>query len=83
MHGTEFGDAGLGSGRTGAGRAREGYDAATIHYADGEGNEQAIPFTETASGYAYTLPEGVTEEQAMVEYFSTTRRGRGSGSLVV
>lgn len=53
---------------------REGYDAATIHYTDGEGNERAIPFTETASGYAYTLPEGVTEEQVMVEYFSTTRR---------
>ena len=31
-------------------------------------------FTETASGYAYTLPEGVTEEQVMVEYFSATRR---------
>lgn len=28
---------------------REGYDVATIHYTDGEGNEQAIPFTETAS----------------------------------
>ena len=52
---------------------REGYDVATIHYTDGEGNEQAIPFTETASGYAYPLPEGVTEEQVMVEYFSTTR----------
>lgn len=52
---------------------REGYDVAAIHYTDGEGNEQAIPFTETASGYADTLPEGVTEEQVMVEYFSTTR----------
>ena len=52
---------------------REGYDVATVHYTDGEGNEQAIPFTETASGYAYTLPEGVTEEQVTVEYFSTTR----------
>ena len=52
---------------------REGYDAAAIHYTDGEGNERAIPFTETASGYADTLPEGVTEEQVMVEYFSTTR----------
>lgn len=30
-------------------------------------------FTETASGYAYPLPEGATEEQVMVEYFSTTR----------
>lgn len=28
---------------------REGYDVAAIHYMDGEGNEQAIPFTETAS----------------------------------
>ena len=52
---------------------REGYDVATTHYTDGEGNERAIPFTETASGYAYTLPEGVTEEQVMVEYFSATR----------
>ena len=52
---------------------REGYDAAAIHYTDGEGNQQAIPFTETASHYAYPLPEGVTEEQVMVEYFSTTR----------
>lgn len=26
-----------------------------------------------ASGYAYPLPEGVTEEQVMVEYFSATR----------
>ena len=52
---------------------REGYDVATIHYTDGEGNERAIPLTETASGYADTLPEGVTEEQVMVEYFSTTR----------
>lgn len=52
---------------------REGYDVAAIHYTDGEGNEQAIPFTETASGYADTLPEGVTEEQVTVEYFSTTR----------
>lgn len=52
---------------------REGYDVATTHYTDGEGNERAIPFTETASGYADTLPEGVTEEQVMVEYFSATR----------
>ena len=52
---------------------REGYDVAAIHYTDGEGNQQAIPFTETASGYADTLPESVTEEQVMVEYFSTTR----------
>ena len=52
---------------------REGYDVAAIHYTDGEGNERAIPLTETASGYADTLPEGVTEEQVMVEYFSTTR----------
>ena len=52
---------------------REGYDVAAIHYTDGEGNERAIPLTETASGYAYTLPEGVTEEQVMVEYFSATR----------
>ena len=52
---------------------REGYDVATIHYTDGEGNERAIPLTETASGYADTLPEGVTEEQVMVEYFSTIR----------
>ena len=52
---------------------REGYDVATIHYTDGEGNERAIPLTETASGYAYPLPEGVTEEQVMVEYFSATR----------
>ena len=52
---------------------REGYDVATIHYTDGEGNERAIPLTETASGYADTLPEGVTEEQVMVEYFSATR----------
>lgn len=52
---------------------REGYDVATTHYTDGEGNERAVPFTETASGYAYTLPEGVTEEQVMVEYFSATR----------
>lgn len=52
---------------------REGYDVATVHYMDGEGNERAIPFTETASGYADTLPEGVTEEQVMVGYFSTTR----------
>lgn len=52
---------------------REGYDVATIHYTDGEGNERAIPLTETASGYADTLLEGVTEEQGMVEYFSTIR----------
>ena len=52
---------------------REGYDVAAIHYTDGEGNQQAIPFTETASGYADTLPEGVTKEQVMVEYFSATR----------
>lgn len=52
---------------------REGYDVATTHYTDGEGNERAIPLTETASGYADTLPEGVTEEQVMVEYFSATR----------
>lgn len=52
---------------------REGYDVAAIHYTDGEGNERAIPLTETASGYADTLPEGVTEEQVMVEYFSATR----------
>ena len=48
---------------------REGYDVATIHYTDGEGNERPLP----ASDYAYILPEGVTEEQVMVEYFSTTR----------
>ena len=54
-------------------KRREGYDVAAIHYTDGEGNQQAIPFTETASGYADTLPEGVTEEQVTVEYFSTTR----------
>lgn len=52
---------------------REGYDVATIHYTDGEGNERAISLTETASGYVDTLPEGVTEEQVMVEYFSATR----------
>ena len=52
---------------------REGYDVATIHYTDGEGNERAILLTETASGYADTLPEGVAEEQVMVEYFSATR----------
>lgn len=52
---------------------REGDDVATTHYTDGEGNERAIPFTETASGYADTLPEGVAEEQVMVEYFSATR----------
>lgn len=52
---------------------REGYDVAAIRYTDGEGNERAIPFTETASDYAYTLPEGVTEEQVMVEYFSAIR----------
>lgn len=50
---------------------REGYDVAAIHHTDGEGNERPLP--ETASGYAYTLPEGVTEEQVTVEYFSTTR----------
>lgn len=52
---------------------RECYDVATVHYMDGEGNERAIPFTETASGCADTLPEGVTEEWVTVEYFSTTR----------
>ena len=52
---------------------REGYDVAAIHYTDGESNERAIPFTETASDYADTLPEGVTKEQVTVEYFSTTR----------
>ena len=52
---------------------REGYDVATIHYTDGEDNERAISLTETASGCAYTLPEGVREEQVMVEYFSATR----------
>lgn len=52
---------------------REGYDVATVHYTDAEGNEQAIPFTETGSGYVYTLPQGVTEDKVTVEYFSTTR----------
>lgn len=53
---------------------REGYDVATVHYTDAKGDEQAIPFTETGSGYVYTLPQGVTEDKATVEYFSTTRR---------
>lgn len=52
---------------------REGYDVATVHYTDAKGDEQAIPFTETGSGYVYTLPQGVTEDKATVEYFSTTR----------
>ena len=34
---------------------REGYDVATVHYSDAMGDEQAIPFTETGSGYVYTL----------------------------
>lgn len=53
---------------------REGYDVATVHYTDAKGDEQAIPFTETGSGYVYTLPQGVAEDKATVEYFSTTRR---------
>lgn len=52
---------------------REGYDVATVHYTDANGDEQAIPFTETGSGYVYTLPQGVTEDKVTVEYFSTTR----------
>lgn len=52
---------------------REGYDVATVHYTDAKGDEQAIPFTETGSGYVYTLPQGVTEDKVTVEYFSTTR----------
>ena len=52
---------------------REGYDVATVHYTDAKGDEQAIPFTETGSGYVYTLPQGVADEQVTVEYFSTTR----------
>lgn len=52
---------------------RDGYDVATVHYTDAKGDEQAIPFTETGSGYVYTLPQGVTEDKATVEYFSTTR----------
>lgn len=52
---------------------REGYDVATVHYTDAKGDEQAIPFTETGSGYVYTLPQGFTEDKATVEYFSTTR----------
>ena len=52
---------------------REGYDVATVHYTDANGDEQAIPFTETGSGYVYTLPQGVADEQVTVEYFSTTR----------
>lgn len=52
---------------------RAGYDVATVHYTDAEGSEQAIPFTETGSGYVYTLPQGVTGDQVTVEYFSTTR----------
>lgn len=52
---------------------REGYDVATVHYTDAKGDEQAIPFTETGSGYVYTLPQGVTEDKATVEYFFTTR----------
>lgn len=52
---------------------REGYDVATVHYTDAKGDEQAIPFTETGSGYVYTLPQGVAEDKATVEYFSTTR----------
>lgn len=51
---------------------REGYDVATVHYTDANGDEQAIPFTETGSGYVYTLPQGVTEDKVTVEYFSTT-----------
>lgn len=46
---------------------------ATVHYTDANGDEQAIPFTETGSGYVYTLPQGVTEDKVTVEYFSTTR----------
>lgn len=52
---------------------REGYDVATVHYTDAKGDEQATPFTETGSGYVYTLPQGVTEDKVTVEYFSTTR----------
>lgn len=52
---------------------REGYDVATAHYTDAKGDEQAIPFTETGSGYVYTLPQGVAEDKVTVEYFSTTR----------
>lgn len=52
---------------------REGYDVATVHYTDAKGDEQAIPFTETGSGYVYTLPQSVAEDKATVEYFSTTR----------
>ena len=46
---------------------REGYDVATVHYTDAKGDEQAVPFTETGSGYVYTLPQGVTEDKATVD----------------
>ena len=47
---------------------RGGYDVATIHY-----QEQNIPFQETANGYVYTLPAGVSADAVTVEYFSTVK----------
>ncbi len=48
-------------------------DVATIHYTDSSGEEQNIPFQETADGYVYTLPAGVSGDKVTVEYFSTVR----------
>ena len=52
---------------------RGGYDVATVHYTDASGTEQTIAFRETENGYAYTLPQGVSQPQVTVEYFSTAR----------
>lgn len=48
-------------------------DVATIHYTDASGEEQNILFSETAAGYVYTLPTGVSADAVTVEYFSTVK----------
>lgn len=48
-------------------------DVAAIHYTDASGEEQNILFSETAAGYVYTLPTGVSADAVTVEYFSTVK----------
>ena len=47
---------------------REGYDVAAIHYTDGEGNERAIPFTDTAKA---------DDAKVIEAFFSGTLDGQG------
>lgn len=47
---------------------REGYDVATIHYTDGEGNEQAIPFTDMAKA---------DDAKVIEAFFNGTLDGQG------